>query len=194
MTPRFKRSIVAGVVRSLFHGGPKLGVADLAAEDGGAEGKGRGRDGDKENEVSATADPVGPEAEKDQTGEAAEPGNVEERGGLFGHFLVHFHGDVAAVVERGLDLAGVEAVVSPFPGLHDKGGDDTGEESQGKSNGEDGMAAGDQAGNEDGADDDGKGDRQVVEHHVEMLGLPESGDHGPRVGRKGGLFQRKVNG
>jgi hypothetical protein len=34
----------------------------------------------------------------------------------------------------------------------------------------------------------------MVEHHMEMFGLPEGGDHGTRVGRKGGLFQRKVNG
>ena len=67
-------------------------MANLAAEDGGAEGKGRGREGDEEDKKSAAADPVGPEAEEDQTGEAAEPGNVEERGGLFCHFLVHFHG------------------------------------------------------------------------------------------------------
>ena len=87
MTPRFKRSIVTDVFGVFFDLGAEFGMADLAAEDGGAEGKGRGREGDKENEVSATADPVGPEAEEDQTGEAAEPGNVEERGGLFGHFL-----------------------------------------------------------------------------------------------------------
>jgi hypothetical protein len=33
----------------------------------------------------------------------------------------------------------------------------------------------------------------MVEHDVEVLGLPEGGIHGTRVGRKGGLFQRKVD-
>jgi hypothetical protein len=28
----------------------------------------------------------------------------------------------------------------------------------------------------------------VVEHHVEMLGLPESGNHGTKAGAKGGSF------
>ena len=109
-------------------GGTELGVADLAAEDGGAEGEGGGGEGYQEDKVSAAADPIGPKAEKDQSGEAAEPGHVEKRGGFFGCFLVHLHGDVAAVVERRLDLAGVEAVVGPFPGLHHKGGNGAGEE------------------------------------------------------------------
>ena len=126
--PNIKGSIVASVVGGFLDGRTELGVADLAAEDGGAEGEGRRREGDKKNKVGATADPIGPEAEKDQSGEAAEAGDVKERGGLFGRLLVHLHGDVAPVVQRGLDLAGVEAVVGPFPGLHDKRGDGTGEE------------------------------------------------------------------
>lgn len=168
--------------RCFIDGGTEFGVADLAAEDGGAEGEGRRREGDQEDKVSAAADPVGPEAEKDQSGEAAEPGYVKERGGFFGCLLVHLHGDVAAVVERRLDFAGVEAVVGPMAGLHDKGGDGAGEEAQGKSDSEDGVAAGDEAGDEDGADDDGEGDGQVVEHHVEVLGLPEGGNHKLRLG------------
>ena len=194
MTPRFKRSIVPSVIGGLLDCGSKFRVADLAAEDGGAQGKAGGGEGDEQDKNGAAADPVGPQAEENQSGQAAKAGDVKERSGLFGHLLVHLHGDIAPIVERGLDVAGIEAVVGPFAGLHDKGGDGTGEKSQGQSDGEDCMATGDEAGNEDGADDDGEGDGEVVEHDVEMLGLPEGGNHGPRLGRKGGLFQRKTNG
>ena len=43
MTPRFKRSIVADVFGVFFDLGAEFGVADLAAEDGGAEGEAGGR-------------------------------------------------------------------------------------------------------------------------------------------------------
>jgi len=168
-------------------------VADLAAEESGAEGEGGGGEGDEQNHVGAAADPVGPETEKDQAGEATEAGDVKEGGRLFRHLLVHLHGDIAAIVEGRLNLAGVEAVVGPFPGLHDERSDGTGKEAEGEGNREDGVAAGNETGNEDGANDDGEGDGQVVEHHMEVLGLPKRRNHGPRVEAKGGLFQRKMN-
>jgi hypothetical protein len=169
-------------------------MADLAAEDGGSEGEGSGGQADQQDEVGATTDPVGPKAKENQAGQTGDSHHIDKRGGFLRHFLVHLHGDVAPVVERGLDLAGVEAVVGAVTGVHDERGHGAGEEAKGEGNGEDRVATGDQPGNQDGADDDGEGDGEMVKHHVEVLGLPEGGDHGPRVGRKGGLFQRKVNG
>ena len=93
---------------------------------GWKSGYGGGK-GDEKDKNGAPADPFGTQAEKDQSGEATEAGDVKERGGLLRGFLMHLHGDVAPVVERGLDVAGVEAVVGPFAGLHDKGGDPGGE-------------------------------------------------------------------
>ena len=166
----------------------------MAAKDGGAQGEAGGGERDEEDKNGAAADPVGPEAEENQSGQAAKAGDVKERSGLFGHLFVHLHGDVAPIVERGLDVAGIEAVVGPFAGLHDVRCDSGSQKSEGEGNGEHGVAAGDQAGEKDGPEKNGKGNGQVVEHHVDVLGLPKSGDHKPRVERKGGLFQRKVNG
>ena len=79
-------------------------------------------------------------------------------------------------------------------GLHDERGGEVPQESEGEGDGEDGGIPGDQCGGQKGGQEKDEGDGQMVEHDVEVLGLPESGDHGSRVGRKGGLFQRKTNG
>lgn len=91
-------------------------------------------------------------------------------------------------------MAAIEPVVGPFPGLHHQGGGEIGEEAKGEGNSEDGVAPGNEAGGKNGSEEEGEGDGQVVEHDVEVLGVPEGGDHASRVGRKGGLFQRKTNG
>ena len=172
----------------------ELRVTDLAAEDGGAEGEAGGRQGDQNDNPGATADPGGAEAEEEKPSDAGKAVDIEEGGGFFGGLFMQFHGDVALVVEGGLDVAGVEAVVGALPGLHDKRGGDICKDAQGEGDREDGVAAGNETGGKDGGEEEGEGDRQVVEHHVKMLGLPEGGDHGTRVGRKGDLFQRKTNG
>ena len=185
---------VADVIRRFVDGWSELGMANLAAEDGRAEGEAGGDERDDEDKPSAAANPIGPPAEEDEAGDASQAGNVEKRGGLFGGFLVHLHGDVAPVVERGLDLASVEPMIGAFPGLHDEGGGEVAQQPEREGHGKDGGVAGDESCDQQGGKEKNKGDGQVVQHHMEVLGLPEGGNHQTRVGRKGGLFQRKTNG
>ena len=169
-------------------------MADVAAEDGRPEGEAGGEEGDQQDKPGATAHPVGPPAEENEAGDTSQARDIEKGSSLFGGILVHLHGDVAPGVEGGLDLVGIEAVIGALTGLHDQGGGEVGEETERKGNGEDGGVSGDEAGDKKGGKKEDEGDGKVVEHHVQVLGLPESGNHGTRVGRKGGLFQRKVNG
>jgi len=55
-------SVVANVVGCLVGCGSKFRVADLAAEDGGAESEAGGGEGNDEYKPGAPADPVGPPA------------------------------------------------------------------------------------------------------------------------------------
>ena len=174
--------------------GSKFRVSDMAPERGGAEGEAGGGEGDDEHKPGATADPIGSPAEEKKAGDTPQPGDVKERGGFFRGLLMQFHGDVPPVIQRRLDLPGVKAVVGAFPGLHDERGGEVTQESEGEGDGEDGGIPGDQCGGQKGGQEKDEGDGQMVEHDVEVLGLPESGDHRSRVGRKGGLFQRKTNG
>ena len=72
-------------------------------------------------------------------------------------------------------MASVEAVISALPRLHHKRSGGPGENAQGKGDRQHGVAFGNEAGDEDGGDEQGQGNRQVVEHHVQVLGLPEGG-------------------
>ena len=157
----------------------------MAAEDGGADGEGRGHERDEKDQPGTAADPVGPPAEEDQPGDATQARDVDEGGGFLGHLLVHFHGDVAPIVERGLDLAGVEAVVGAVSGVHDERGGEIAEKAEGKGNGEDGGISGDERRSQQGSQEENQGHRQMVEHHVEVLGLPKGRDHHHRVEGKG---------
>ena len=116
------------MVGGFVDGGSKFRVADLAAEDGGAKGEGGGSQGNDEHKPSATADPVGSPAEKEEAGDAPQPGDIEERSGFFRGLFMQFHGDIPPVIQRRLDATGVKAVVSAFPGLHDQGGGGAGQD------------------------------------------------------------------
>ena len=96
------------MVGGFVDGGSKFRVADLAAEDGGAKGEGGGSQGNDEHKPSATADPVGSPAEKEEAGDAPPPGDIEERGGFFGHLLLHLYGDVVR--------ESFQAIFTPFSG------------------------------------------------------------------------------
>ena len=181
----FLRLFIPDMLRCFIDWRTKLGVADLAAEDGGADGEGRGQERDEQDQPGAAADPVGPPAEEDQPGDAAQARDIDEGGGFLGHLFVHFHGDVAPGVERGLDLARVEAVVGAVPGLHHEGGGEVAQQAEGKGDGEDGGIPGDQRGGQEGSQEENQSNRQMVEHHVEVLGLPKCRDHHHRVEGKG---------
>ena len=96
--------------------------------------------------------------------------------------LVHLHGNVPPVIEWRLDLVPVETVIGAFSGLHHEGGGEVAQKAKRKGDSENRRVAGDQADRQQRGEEKYQGNGEVVEHHMEVLGLPEGGDHGSRVG------------
>ena len=150
-------------------------MADPAPQKGGLQGEKGGPEGQEDDDPRDVIFPGGTKTEDQEAGDASEADEVEKRGGFFRHILVHFGGDVPLLVQRGLDLAHFKAGMGRFPGLHDDGGAEVGQNAEAESDGQDRFFPEEETGQENGGNEENEGHGEMICHDVDVFGLKEGG-------------------
>ena len=131
--------------------------------------------------------PGGTKTEDQESSDASEADEVEERGGFFRHVLVHFGRYVSFFVQWGLDLAHFKAGMGRFSGLHDDGGAEIGQNAEAESDGQDGIFTEKEPCKKEWGNEEDEGDGEMIDHDVDVFGLREGriDAHAGRMTRRG---------
>lgn len=153
----------------------------------GLEGEDGGNTGGEDYGHGSLFCPCGTKAKDEKACDGTEANEIKEGSGFFGHILVHFCGDIAALVEGGLDLAHFKTSVGGVSCLHDDRSHEVSQESQGEADRENGFLIQEKACQKNRRDEEGEDDRKVVEHDVEMFSGKKARAHGFTMERERAL-------
>ena len=121
-------------------------MPNASAQLGGLQSENGGHACRHDDGEGGTFCPGGTKAEDQKSSDASKADEVKNGGGFFGHILMHFGRDVPFFVQGGLDLTHFETSVSGVSGLHDHGGSESAQKSQGEANGKDRLLLKEQPG------------------------------------------------
>ena len=121
-------------------------MPNASAQLGGLQSENGGHACRHDDGEGGTFCPGGSKTKYQESSDAGKTDEVKNGGGLFGHIFVHFRSNVAVFVQRGLDLTHLKPSVSGVSGLHDHGGRESAQKSQGEADGKDRLLLKEQPG------------------------------------------------